>query len=192
MAVSAGAVRAQGATTAVQRRLYDPASSTPLSRKTLRRAGLRRIERQLGRKGYAGRIYIFDTNRFTEDDLREFAEDLTEGTLLRYPVILNPMRPQECHQNVKELIHNNPQFQEWTGLGYDANEEGWVNHSWVVDDTKGTIIETTVRFDAYFGYRTLYDQVRVARMNDAGSPRPAVIANADNAILIEGGDALWP
>ena len=71
-----------------------------------------------------------------------------------------------CHRNVKELIDGAmPFLHEWTGLAYNAHEQGWVNHSWGVSHATrgmedGAIIETTSSFDAYYGYRTVYDENR--------------------------------
>ena len=150
-------------------RLYDPHVSTPVSRRQLQRAGILEVEERLQKHGYTGRIYILDTDGFTDEGLERFADDLIkDGQLLQLPVIPHPMEPQQCHRNVRDLIVRNvrdvggliirpmPLLQEWTGLTYNVHDQGWIHHSWGVNH--GKIIETTTRRDAYYGYPTLYEQ----------------------------------
>ena len=152
--------------------------------------GLLKVEKHLQTLGYPGRICILDTNEFTIEGLWSFGFDLMEhGELLKLPVVHYPMQPQECLQNVRNLINGRyPFLQEWTGLGYNRHEQGWVHHTWAVYDNNRQTIETTVPFDAYCGYRTFYEMSSVAKITHAGSPRPAVIANGDDAICVEDGD----
>ena len=58
-------------------RLYDPSVSTPLSRRRLQRAGILKVERHRQSLGHPGRIYILDTNEFTDEELHGQPEEAT-------------------------------------------------------------------------------------------------------------------
>jgi hypothetical protein len=150
-------------------RLYDPSVTTLLGRGPLRRAGLLKVEKHLQTLGYPGRIYIAD-DEFTDEMLADLAARLMNmGEFLTLPVVCLPMFPEQCHTNVQRLIAGQyPGLQEWNGIGYSAADQGWVHHTWGVSDRTynertgqydhTVLIETTVEFDAYFGFRTYQEQ----------------------------------
>lgn len=79
---------------------------------------------------------------------------LDNGMPLRRRVIMRPGAPKRCHANAARVyllqgpqVCGKPRLRLATGYGLlDGN---WLGHSWLLDDD--SIIETTVRFDKYFG-----------------------------------------
>ena len=58
--------------------------------------------------------------------------------------------PSQCHSNALMLVTSGAAEMMATGYGYRAEDGLWIQHSWGLDGSDH-IIETTVKFDAYFG-----------------------------------------
>jgi hypothetical protein len=86
-------------------------------------------------------------NRQAHDDPHA-AELLERGREFHLPVEMRPGEPHRCHANAAGLWGHNVQG---IGLvtGYGLAGDRWVQHSWAVGG--GKILETTVRFERYFG-----------------------------------------
>ena len=78
---------------------------------------------------------------------------LKKGKIFKLPrrnVVVHSCCPNRCHDNAPFLAAEMPGLQVWTGLAYTKQDKTWRAHSWCVDPSFG-VIETTVRFDIYFG-----------------------------------------
>jgi hypothetical protein len=71
-----------------------------------------------------------------------------KGQLFPQPVQLRHGMPNRCHTNAADLWAGAPDKYQLV-TGYALSGDRWVSHSWVVEGE--TLVETTYRFDRYFG-----------------------------------------
>lgn len=65
-------------------------------------------------------------------------------------------QPSQCHKNSCELFYLNKERNVYICTGYALFRDGiWSCHSWLVlrENQKETLIETTIKRVAYYGYR---------------------------------------
>ncbi len=72
--------------------------------------------------------------------------------------------PNHCHINVLAMCDYDAGIVVCTGYGLD-DDERWRQHSWLFDRTSCTIIETTYKFEKYFGIAWSKEAVEIMRAN---------------------------
>lgn len=109
------------------------------------------------------------------DTIEELNTLLSEGSLFTEKAVLRPMIPSQCHYNAAQLWKDESDGTLDIMTGYALSDDGgWRQHSWLIvsQDTtldpyidsdgqrqpelsvsRGTIIETTVERQMYYGYK---------------------------------------
>jgi hypothetical protein len=72
--------------------------------------------------------------------------------------------PSQCHSNAMMLVTSGVAEMMATGYGYRAQDGLWIQHSWGLDGSHH-IIETTIKFDAYFGVVLAHADMISAMLN---------------------------
>jgi len=91
----------------------------------------------------------------------------TRGVLWKGRVKMMPGEPHQCHANAASLwLGNSDRSSIITGYAFDKKDGSWRQHSWLLHHHTGNTIETTVRFDKYFGFEMDHDEaMHFADMN---------------------------
>jgi len=84
-----------------------------------------------------------------ESDLDEIFE---RGQFFKGKSKMIKGRPCRCHTNVGYLFDEHPNVFR-VATGWALSEDGvWRQHSWAINITNNTLIETTVKRKAYYGF----------------------------------------
>lgn len=109
------------------------------------------------------------------DTLNDLKKLISNGDIFTTTsTICRPMIPSQCHYNSARLWEDETDGTLDIMTGYALSDDGWRQHSWLIVSTdttldayidndgnkqpevtvsKGTIIETTVRRNMYYGYK---------------------------------------
>ena len=101
------------------------------------------LQRILLRVG--GQAIVAPPNNY-ETDLERL---ISSGIVINGEVEVVSMEDNSCHLNVANLWREAGRANFGIGTGYGLNKDLWRQHTWAMD--ADTIIETTVRREAYFG-----------------------------------------
>lgn len=117
---------------------------------------LREIKEHLLKFGGAGICYP-NFDEFLSSEII-----LKEGQLIDYKnIIFKQGVPLRCHDNVLEIVQKTSagllvrlfslsEYKPVTGYALSPVDNIWHRHSWLIDDSNN-IIETTYKWDKYFG-----------------------------------------
>lgn len=87
------------------------------------------------------------------ETIEEVYSLIEKGMLFENNIEMKIMKTSRCHENSFNLVKRNKnKYKLITGYGYTKEDNMWRQHSWVLRISDQTIIETTVKRDAYFGY----------------------------------------
>src|SRR4051812_7466703 len=86
----------------------------------------------------------------SDDDTDGVSRVLRHGRRVEYVVLeLLPGQTGECHKNSIVIAEQRHGLDFWPGFAL-MPDNTWVRHSWLTDES-GTLFETTVVAEAYFG-----------------------------------------
>lgn len=78
---------------------------------------------------------------------------LNDGKIFNLPIEKLRGQPNQCHRNVAERYENSKKHGFKIVSGYALAEDGvWYSHSWGLSKGGTIILETTQKFQKYFGY----------------------------------------
>ncbi len=76
---------------------------------------------------------------------------------------------EDCHQNSAIIWAHNPKRFNWEmGWALQKDDDAWFQHSWIYDNDKKIIIETTMRRKLYYGYALNGEEAREIIHNCCG------------------------
>lgn len=89
---------------------------------------------------------------FFENDPWYCAWLASDGVLMSpQEVVMMSGEPNRCHDNAENLWLESPdKYTLVSGFAFAEDRQMWFYHSWLLD-MEGRIVETTVKFDHYFG-----------------------------------------
>ena len=78
----------------------------------------------------------------------QYVCELLKGQVWDYPIEVKKCKSKECHSNCYKLYGRGEII---TGYAFANNR--WYRHSWLFNEARQSIIETTIPFEIYYGVK---------------------------------------